>query len=219
MVRVRYNPLVESMHGRVGQLVLQDIQRTHAGRRYVNPRYQNTDRQQRSRGNMRNASRLWSQIPDSGREMWGYESLRTGRQARQMWIQQYCTSQLGGVDLSQRPLFSRQGTRLAITTITNATTSAGNIVIQTSLADVPAGWTKRNLHAIAAPDHDTSTPTPPLSGEWRSASTTGSTITIEEPEPSDLDRSAIWVWTDFTVADVGILVGTGDYDAVPHSSP
>lgn len=170
MAVVRYNPLVESMHGRIGNLVLQDIRGTHSARAAVAPRNPETTSQQRNRAQLGNASIAWEHLPALARVLWNTEGMRQGRPGRGLFIQAWCEGGLDEANLEHRLILPRRGTPSDRHFVGAGNPSQGQILLNPTVSDWPNTWSIRGITYLLAPDDLTYSPTPYLTLEFSAAS-------------------------------------------------
>lgn len=148
MARVEYNPLVEAIHGSIGNIVLQDINQTHSARARVSPRNPRTQNQQRNREQLANAAATWNQIAPRTRFLWNQEGLRLDRIGRALWISAWTQGGVTEADLNDRLLLPRHGAPIDDVNFNYQGQNATEVFFIAQRLSVPTGWTYAAIEGI-----------------------------------------------------------------------
>lgn len=196
MARIEYNPLVEAIHGRVGNYVLQDIRGVHSGRRLVAPRNPSSLRQQAQRRTMRNAVYYWSAEDVGIRLFYNELALELGGSGRSRWIQIITQRTTEANLLSDKPLRTRPGLPLDNLSLNNPRRGGEGWLVDWSLTERRAGLTFLGVEGWAFRNEPVSTDTPnsfddwTYSGDFRSGNPTSGTVDF--PDITRASTNGYW---------------------------
>ena len=152
MAKVTYSPLVDSIHGKVGNYVLQDVTGVHTGRQLVTPRNPRTTNQQRARTQLARAAQAWRLIPATTREFWVAEGLRTSRSARRAFTSGWCGPVSTDEKISDRQLLGRVGTLPDSFNPSAPTSGQTTWTLTVFQFESPEGWTRTHAYYLATSD-------------------------------------------------------------------